>query len=117
MILQCPNCKSFRIIEYSKSKYLIRLFICLILTILCVLEVLSLIKEDLDPVVIIGLLGGLLLFLLSIILTVYYLIKIVKTKKTTYVCDRCKSKLKTDEIIRNVGRDEEILLETIKKRK
>ena len=74
-------------------------------------------EQDIDPVVIIGLFGSPLLFLLSFIIAVYYLVKVIKTKETTYVCDYCKRKLKDDELIRNARSDEEVLLKTIKKRK
>jgi len=83
---------------------------------MCALEVPALTREDLDPVVIIGLLGGLILFLLCPVLAVYYLIKAIKTKGVFYVCTRCKSKLKADELIQNVGNDEQILLNRIRKR-
>ena len=118
MILQCPKCKSYRIIRYSKSKYLNRLIICLILAALCVLEFYGLLKEpDVDRVVLIGLFGSPLLFLLSFTMAVNYFIKVIKTKETIYVCRSCKSKLKYDEMNRNVLNDEEILLEVIRKRK
>ena len=75
------------------------------------------IKEpDVDRIVLIGLFGSPLLFLLFFIMAVYYLIKFIKTKEITYECDHCKSKLKDDEMIRNAANEEEVLLKTIKKR-
>ena len=118
MILQCRNCKSLRITKYSQAGYILKTLICLVVIVVGGLELLALINEkDVDRIVLLGLLGSSFFCLLGVIMGVYYLIKSIRTKGTGYLCGGCKSKLDPNEIIQIIGRDEEILLSQIRRKR
>jgi len=116
MRLQCPNCKSDNVAIYSRRKYFVKSAICSALILLCYLEFKGLASEnDVDPVIIIGVLGSLILSALALIFGIYYFIKALTAKETIYKCNHCKSKLDSSSIIRVQENDPEALLKNIRK--
>jgi len=116
MRLQCPNCKSDNVTIYSKKKYFIKSVICFIIILFCYLEFSSLAGEnDIDPVIIIGVLGSIILSTLALIFGIYYFIKAVKAKETIYKCDHCKNKIGGNSLIQLNENDPATLLKNIKK--
>ena len=118
MRLQCPKCKSDAVAIHSRRKYFIKSAICFVLIPLCYLEFNSLAQEnDIDPVIIIGVLGSTILSASALIFGIYYFIKALITKETIYKCEHCKSKLDSGSLIRLSKNNSETLLKIIRKRR
>jgi len=118
MRLQCPKCKSDAVTIHSRRKYFIKSAICSIPILLCYLEFKSLAGDnDIDPIIIIGVLGSVILCLLALVLGVYYFISALMTKETIYKCEYCKNKIDSDSLIWLTEHDQETLLKNIRKRK
>jgi hypothetical protein len=116
-IILCANCKSFDVALYSRKKYLLRFGGSIISMLIGILIVYGLYGEDFAPPIIIGILWGLILFFLSVIFMIYYLISVVLTKETRYKCHHCKNKSNTEVIIRDIDPNSDFLMNMIKKRK
>jgi transposase-like protein len=96
MKVKCPKCKSDFVRSYTKRKYFIKSIACFLVIVLCWVEFIGLLKEDdIDPVIIIGLLGSPCLAVFSLISGVYFAIKGFSAKETKYKCEYCKNKFIT----------------------
>jgi hypothetical protein len=92
--IKCAKCKSDNITLRSRRTYFIKSSACLIVILFCYLLFNSLRKEDIDSVVIIGVLGSVLFSSLSLVLSLYYFLKGILTKETSYKCEHCKNQFK-----------------------
>jgi hypothetical protein len=90
--VKCPECKSENIKIRSKRRYFLKAAACLVVILFCYVMFNSLRSEkDIDPVIIVGVLGSLLFSYLSVILGLYYFIKGILTMETSYRCRYCKN--------------------------
>jgi len=91
-LLRCARCGSMIINVISRRKYFIRSVTCLVFAVLCCWEFVGLKAEtEIDPVVIMGLIGCVPLSCLSLIFGLYFFIKGALTKETSYKCQHCKN--------------------------
>lgn len=114
--IHCPECKSDNVALRSRLRYFLMSLVSFAVTLLCFLLVDELKDEDPDRVALIGMLGGLFFLSLSIIAGVYYLVKGIKQKHTSYYCSDCKNQFHIGLLMDNYDADDDIL-RTIRKQK
>jgi len=93
MKVQCPKCKSDFVTSYTKRKYFIKAVVCFLVIVLCWVEFTGLQKEeDVDQVVLLGLLTTPCLAVVSLISSVYFAVKGFSAREPKYKCEYCKNK-------------------------
>lgn len=96
MKVKCPKCKSDFVRSYTRRKYFIKSIVCFLVIVLCWIEFAGLLKEnDIDPVIIIGLVGNPCLAVLSLISGIYLAVKGFSARETKYKCEYCKNRFIT----------------------
>lgn len=93
MILRCPKCKSDDVTKISRSKYLLRAAVCLAAVVVWYIAFRSLLKDDGDSDISIGLIISAILAAVVLAAFIYLVIKAVRTKETTYYCGYCEGSI------------------------
>lgn len=90
-IRKCPQCKSTNVTVNSKAKFFRNSAICQAITLFFGFLFFELTKErDVDPVILLGFLFCFLGCATGAFLCLYYFIRALSTKVTTYKCRHCE---------------------------
>ena len=95
MILRCPKCKSDDITKISRRKYLLRAVACIVAIVVWYTIFRSLLKDDEDSAVFIGLIISTILAAAALGAGVYLVFKAIRTKETAYYCGYCECNIDT----------------------
>ena len=95
MILRCPKCKSDDVTKISRRKYLLRAAACLAAIIVWYFIFRSLLTDEEDSEVFIGLIISTLLAATALGAGSYLVYKAIRTKQTTYYCGYCECNINT----------------------
>ena len=92
MKLRCPECRSDNIILNRRSGYVLKFTICLGVILVSCAFPLAIIYEDMRGLsAFLGIALFLLVSLISSAIGIYFLAKAIRTKKTHYYCEYCKT--------------------------
>lgn len=108
--LYCPNCKCSGLTLRSRRKYFLRLTAGLAALVFSSSMIYSLWGEDVNAVVMLGLILSGLLICVSIAALIGSLIRFVRLKKPYYYCPCCKTKIYSGVIAKEID-DEALLIE------
>ena len=95
MILRCPKCKGDDVTKIRRRKYLLRAAACLAAIIVWYFIFRSLLTDEEDSEVFIGLIISTLLAATALGAGSYLVYKAIRTKQTTYYCGYCECNINT----------------------
>jgi hypothetical protein len=122
MRIFCPTCDRDYLTVYSRKRYLIKASVCFTILLLFYFlfdkwgtEDIELWNASSGLLMLACIWGGLLVCCLSIIGGIFYIIKGVSKKKTTYKCGYCKSEYLATSLIQDHDATMNALLKTLRK--
>jgi amino acid permease len=116
-IIKCPKCQIADTTVYSKRKYFIRFGISVIAMLLGTVLVYGLYGGDIAPQTIVGFFFGAILSFTSLFFVIFYFIRAILKKETSYKCNHCKYTANSGFIFIVQDYSDEELMNTVRKRK